>query len=822
MIRLTTLGATDLRTADGHVLAPVLQQPRRFAVLLYLVLAQPRGFHRRDTLLGLFWPETPRERGSHNLSQTLHFLKVRLGDGVVERRGDEVGVFEGAILCDATAFEEALDRGDAEAALGLYAGDLLRGFHLDDAWEFVNWLDAERDRLRRRASAAAEALAARAETGGDKVAAAHWARRALEIAPHDEAALRRLVAALDATGDRAAAMQAFATFADRLRAEFGLEPSPETLALADRIRAREAADPDIVEAYAAAASGRPATAVAVEAAAREAPAAGAPTGSGTARARRPGWPAAAAAATILIVAAGYLAVTRGTAPPDPAGTGVPRVAVLYFNDDSRDANLGHIAAGLTSTLITQLGQVGALEVISLNGVRPFRGTDAPLETVVEQLGVSLVIGGSVAESDDRLRVTVELVDAATRAALASRTVERAAGELFALIDDVISEVGGFLRNAIGREIRVAEWRAGTRSEIAWRLVQEAEELRQRAGSLEARGDLAAARALMTRADRTLQEAAAEDPRWAEPLVMRALIATRRALLAYVFGGDADGSTADWLDRGAALADRAVAVDPASAAAHEARGSVLLRRWTLAAPPGAAADSLLAEAERTLRRAIERDSRRPRAEAELSLALFLRGEFDEARRAAERAIAVDAYLTDIRDITLRLFQASFELGDDDAAGRWCDEVRRLMPDSSPYAHCALVLLGWGRRPPDTRQALAVHAGAGSAESESARALSRASLSFLLAGSLARAGMPDSAVAVIERTRSWADPLDGAEEEAAAWVAAGRHDEALQALARLVEARPTLRARLARSRYFTPLRDEPSFRTLMGITRIGEPE
>src|SRR5882672_8872931 len=58
MIRLQLLGALGLTGGDGHEIRPVLAQPKRFALLAYLALAEPRGFRRRDTLLPLFWPDT--------------------------------------------------------------------------------------------------------------------------------------------------------------------------------------------------------------------------------------------------------------------------------------------------------------------------------------------------------------------------------------------------------------------------------------------------------------------------------------------------------------------------------------------------------------------------------------------------------------------------------------------------------------------------------------------------------------------------------------------------------------------------------------------
>lgn len=56
MTRLQLWGAVDLTRDDGTVAASVLAQSKRLALLSYLALARPRGLHRRDKLLALFWP----------------------------------------------------------------------------------------------------------------------------------------------------------------------------------------------------------------------------------------------------------------------------------------------------------------------------------------------------------------------------------------------------------------------------------------------------------------------------------------------------------------------------------------------------------------------------------------------------------------------------------------------------------------------------------------------------------------------------------------------------------------------------------------------
>jgi serine/threonine-protein kinase len=80
VIRLRTLGALELRGPGGQELRAVVAQPRRMALLAYLALATPRSYHRRDTLLALFWPEYDAERARNALGQALHFLRRSLGE----------------------------------------------------------------------------------------------------------------------------------------------------------------------------------------------------------------------------------------------------------------------------------------------------------------------------------------------------------------------------------------------------------------------------------------------------------------------------------------------------------------------------------------------------------------------------------------------------------------------------------------------------------------------------------------------------------------------------------------------------------------------
>ena len=240
MIELRTLGPVDLRTRDGREAGAVLRQPKRLALLAYLAADLPRRFHRRDTLLALFWPDLDAGHARAALRRSLHFLRQGLGAEALASRGDEeVAVPEETVRCDAADLELALEAGDPGLALSLYRGEFLDGLHVEGAsTEFQEWLDRRREALRRAAATAAGILVERAEREVRAAQAAAWARRGVELAPDDETALRRLLALLDRSGDRAAAVQAFDEFSHRMQDELGLEPSAETRALAASIRAR--------------------------------------------------------------------------------------------------------------------------------------------------------------------------------------------------------------------------------------------------------------------------------------------------------------------------------------------------------------------------------------------------------------------------------------------------------------------------------------------------------------------------------------------------------------------------------------------------------
>ena len=208
MIEFRLLGPLHLTDAHGREVQSLLTRPRRLALLAYLAAATPRRLHRRDSLLPLFWPELDQEHARAALRQALHVVRDALGTDVIVTRGDEeVGLDLQLVSCDVVAFDRAVAAGQSREALELYCGNLLEGFFIPEAGDFERWLEVERARLIQAAARCARELLEQSKAEGDVTAAVDWARRAAQLAPHDEELQRRLIILLDHLGDRAGAVE---------------------------------------------------------------------------------------------------------------------------------------------------------------------------------------------------------------------------------------------------------------------------------------------------------------------------------------------------------------------------------------------------------------------------------------------------------------------------------------------------------------------------------------------------------------------------------------------------------------------------------------
>jgi TolB-like protein/Tfp pilus assembly protein PilF len=124
---------------------------------------------------------------------------------------------------------------------------------------------------------------------------------------------------------------------------------------------------------------------------------------------------AVAAVFLLAIASGVFFLSRGKnssakAIPDP---NIHSIAVLPLRNLSGDANQEYFADGFTEELVTDLAQIHSLKVISRTSIMIYKGSTKPLPQIARELNVDAILEGAVTRSGNRVRVTAQLIDAAT-------------------------------------------------------------------------------------------------------------------------------------------------------------------------------------------------------------------------------------------------------------------------------------------------------------------------------------------------------------------------------------------------------------------------
>jgi DNA-binding SARP family transcriptional activator len=440
---LRTLGSTALYqhtdAGERHVPIPA----KLLALLIFLARGGPGRFLRRDLLLALLWPDLDESHGRASLRQALTGLRKQLGHDALTTGGEgEVGLAAGAVTSDATEFERACETAAWATANSLYQGGFLVGFHATGlAPEFAQWVDEERVRLHRMAVAAAWGESDDAERAGRGAEAVRLARRAVEFAPEDEPGVSRLIGLLDQQGDRAGALAVYDQLARRLADEYSVEPSPETRALVESVRARAGARWEPTRTggsrapIAAGAAGGEAANSRIEAPVAERP-------SLRRRLLLAGAIGAALTLAFFVISAW---VRR---PVLPAGE---LVAVLPFRVSAADSGLGWLRDGMVELLSIRLTGEGGMQVAEpgrvLTALRqrvPAGGADVPEDVVwgvATGIGAGRVIQGSVSGTSGIVALSAWVLAPRGRV-VARASVEGSPDSLLALVDRLAAQLLG--------------------------------------------------------------------------------------------------------------------------------------------------------------------------------------------------------------------------------------------------------------------------------------------------------------------------------------------------------------------------------------------
>ncbi len=288
-----------------------------------------------------------------------------------------------------------------------------------------------------------------------------------------------------------------------------------------------------------------------------------------------------------VVATGWLLSQGSDAQQDAAAVAaeesdaasspyVASIAVLPFANLAGSEEDEYFSDGITEEIISQLAQVSGLKVISRTSVVALKGTSLTMPQIADTLGVRHVLEGSVRRSADRVRITVQLIEAETDAHLWAESYTRQVVDLFEVQEEIAQKVSDALVTTVA-ELRPIGLRSRTDEAAAYDAFL--------TGNYWLHGRTLVG---LQRAIQAYEEAIAIDPGYAP-----AYAGLAQALSLWVFysGGGADAYAAE--GRAVAMADRATELDPNLAAGYYTRGfmgvNVLFRP----------ADSVAADFERAL-------------------------------------------------------------------------------------------------------------------------------------------------------------------------------------------------------------------------------
>jgi len=128
--------------------------------------------------------------------------------------------------------------------------------------------------------------------------------------------------------------------------------------------------------------------------------------------------------------------------PPPIGSAIPEksIAVLPFDNLSRDPDNAYFCEGVQDEILTRLAKVADLKVISRTSTQHFKSAPDNLPQIAKQLGVAHILEGSVQKASDQVRVNVQLINALTDAHLWADTYDRKLTDIFAVESDIAKTI----------------------------------------------------------------------------------------------------------------------------------------------------------------------------------------------------------------------------------------------------------------------------------------------------------------------------------------------------------------------------------------------
>jgi adenylate cyclase len=252
-----------------------------------------------------------------------------------------------------------------------------------------------------------------------------------------------------------------------------------------------------------------------------------------------------------------LSVTGGTTK-EPTRSEKTSIAVLPFVNMSGDPAQEYFCDGITEDIITELARYRSLSVTARNSSFQFRGPAIDLAAVRHRLGVRYIVEGSIRRAGPSIRVTAQLIDAATGAHLWAERYDRRMEEVFAVQDEVVQSIVSTLE---GRLAAAGAAQVRVKPTASWA-----------AYDYFLQGRECSVRYKIDEADALLARAIELDPDYAHAYAWRA------SSLVAKFWRDGKQET---LQQARICAEKALSLDDSDAWSHQAMGFVLLHSNKLA-------------------------------------------------------------------------------------------------------------------------------------------------------------------------------------------------------------------------------------------------
>jgi TolB-like protein/Tfp pilus assembly protein PilF len=473
------------------------------------------------------------------------------------------------------------------------------------------------------------------------------------------------------------------------------------------------------------------------------------------------------------------AVTAGDegAGSPPAVAAATTIAVLPFANMSADPENEYFCDGLAEELLNALAKVEGLKVVARTSAFSFKGRDASVGDIASALGVGAIVEGSVRRSGDRLRITVQLIDAADGFHLWSERYDREMKDIFDVQDEITLAVMDALKVKLLGEEQAAVLKRHTESTEAFHLYLKGRYFWFKTAPEE-----------FGRCRDYFERAIEADPTYA----------LGHAGLVYFYGFASSWGMMDpaqgWPKAEAALAE-ALRLDGTLTEVRNARGALLWsyrRDW--------------AGAEQEFERAIGMSPTFAAAHSLRALYLASRGRFDEAAAESARSLALDPL--SLRMILNRAFVLYQARRYDDAVEQY-GQALELDP-AAPSVHEDLgnVYERMGRRDEAVAEWQAAATLSGNAEAAAALGRVFAERGF----GAAACAMARKRLEVLDARRARGEYVP-AVAHAQAYVRLGDEEQAFEWLERAADERNAYALFLATDPIYDDLHADPRFAAVL---------